>query len=107
MFFSTISTISMMFKQHLPYELQDYLYKYVLKIFSLVWNTVHIKFYEDTGDGLKKSNAYDNIQNYLSSKSTALAKRLRASESGNGKSLVFGLDDHEDVRDVFSGVEVN
>ncbi|WZY95626.1 hypothetical protein YC2023_067955 [Brassica napus] len=56
--------------------------------------------------GLKKSEAYNSIRNYLSSKSTARASRLMANEIRGGKSLVLSLDDHEAVEDVFNGVKV-
>ncbi|CAA7051969.1 unnamed protein product [Microthlaspi erraticum] len=95
-----------LYKKYVPYELQDYLEKYVVQIIALISYSVHIKFPEYSGEGLKKSQAYDAILNFLSSKSTARAQRLKASESKNSKSLVLGLDDHEAVEDVFNGVRV-
>ncbi|KAG7632906.1 AAA-type ATPase N-terminal domain [Arabidopsis suecica] len=96
-----------MYRQFVPYQIRDYLEKCFYKMFGLVSNSVHIKFTEYTEDkGLKKSQAYDLIRNYLSSKSTARAQRLKANESKNSKSLVLSLDDHEAVEDVFQGVKV-
>jgi len=95
------------YRQFVPYQIRDYLEKCFYKMFGLVSNSVHIKFTEYTEDkGLKKSQAYDLIRNYLSSKSTARAQRLKANESKNSKSLVLSLDDHEAVEDVFQGVKV-
>ncbi|KAL1223272.1 AAA-ATPase [Cardamine amara subsp. amara] len=95
------------YKQFVPYQLRDYLEKFVYKMMGLVSNSVRIRFTEYTEDkGLKKSQAYDSIRNYLSMKSTARAKRLKANETKNSKALVLSLDDHEAVEDVFQGVKV-
>ncbi|KAJ0254049.1 AAA-type ATPase [Hirschfeldia incana] len=93
-----------MFNQFFPYQLRVLFEKYVYKLMGWVSTSVHIKFNEYTG--LKKSEAYNSIRNYLSSKSTARASRLQAHEKRGGKSLVLSLDDHEAVEDVFNGVKV-
>ncbi|CAE6071460.1 unnamed protein product [Arabidopsis arenosa] len=99
-----------MYKQFVPYQVRNYLEKtlkkYLDKFFGTTSNFVCIKFPEYTGEGLSKSRAYDDIRNYLSSRSTARAKRLKAKESINSKSLVLCLDDKEAVVDVFQGVKV-
>ncbi|KAG7559097.1 P-loop containing nucleoside triphosphate hydrolase [Arabidopsis thaliana x Arabidopsis arenosa] len=99
-----------MYKQFVPYQVRNYLEKtlkkYLDKFFGTSSNFVCIKFPEYTGEGLSKSRAYDDIRNYLSSRSTARAKRLKAKESKNSKSLVLCLDDNEAVVDVFQGVKV-
>ncbi|XP_010502854.1 PREDICTED: AAA-ATPase At3g28540-like [Camelina sativa] len=95
-----------MYKQIFPYHLQIHVERYVYKLMGWVSSSVHIKFNESSGEGLEKSKAYDSIRNYLSTKSTALAKRLKANESKSSKSLVLSLDDHETVEDVFEGVKV-
>ncbi|EOA25102.1 hypothetical protein CARUB_v10018409mg [Capsella rubella] len=95
-----------MYKQIFPYHLQVYIERYVYKLMGWVSSSVHIKFNEYSEEGLEKSEAYDSIHNYLSTKSTALAKRLKANKSRNSRSLVLSLDDHEEVEDVFEGVKV-
>ncbi|CAH2045048.1 unnamed protein product [Thlaspi arvense] len=95
-----------MYKQFFPYHLRATMERYVLKLMVWVSNSVHVKFNEYTGEGLKRSEAHDSIRNYLSSKSTASAKRLKANETQNSKSLVLSLDDHEVIEDVFDGVKV-
>ncbi|CAE6071516.1 unnamed protein product [Arabidopsis arenosa] len=95
-----------MYKQIFPYHLQVHIEKYVYKLMGWVSSSVHIKFNEYSREGLEKSEAYDSIRNYLSTKSTALGNRLKANESKNSKSLVLSLDDHETVEDVFQGVKV-
>ncbi|CAN7025864.1 hypothetical protein HID58_023784 [Brassica napus] len=92
------------YKQFFPYQLRVLIEKYVYKLMKWVSTSVHIKFNEYTG--LKKSEAYNSIRNYLSSKSTARAKRLKANEKKGSKSLVLSLDDREAVEDVFNGVNV-
>ncbi|KAG2261301.1 hypothetical protein Bca52824_068380 [Brassica carinata] len=93
-----------MFNQFFPYPLRVLIEKYVYKLMGWVSTSVHIKFNEYSG--LKKTDAYNSIRNYLSTKSTARAGRLKANEKGGGKSLVLSLDDHEAVEDVFNGVKV-
>ena len=92
------------YKQFFPYQLRVLIEKYVYKLMKWVSTSVHIKFNEYTG--LKKSEAYNSIRNYLSSKSTAHAKRLKANEKKGSKSLVLSLADHKAVEDVFNGVNV-
>ncbi|KFK33745.1 hypothetical protein AALP_AA5G054400 [Arabis alpina] len=94
------------YKQYVPYHFQVYIQKHVSKLMGWVSKSVHIKFDEYTGEGLKRSEAYNSIRNYLSSKSTACAKRLKANETKNSKALVLSLDDHEAVEDEFEGVMV-
>ncbi|CAH2045052.1 unnamed protein product [Thlaspi arvense] len=95
-----------LYKQFMPSEIRDYTEKYFYKMIGSVSNTVHIRFTEHTGKGLKRSQAYDAIRNFLSSKSMARAQRLTANESKNSKSVVLSLDDHEEVEDSFNGVKV-
>ncbi|XP_019100117.1 PREDICTED: AAA-ATPase At3g28540-like [Camelina sativa] len=99
-----------MYNQFVPYQIRAYLEKWFYRVIGLVSNSVHLRFTEYTEDKcLTKSQAYDTIRNYLSSKSTAHAQRLKANESNNSKSLtalVLSLDDHEAVEDVFRGVKV-
>ncbi|KAA8530298.1 hypothetical protein F0562_005007 [Nyssa sinensis] len=61
---------------------------------------------EFSGDHLKRSEAYTAIQNYLSSKSTNQAKRLKGDVLKDGKSLVLSMDDYEEVYDEFEGVRL-
>ncbi|XP_010425634.1 PREDICTED: AAA-ATPase At3g28540-like, partial [Camelina sativa] len=99
-----------MYKQFAPYHvrlyLERYFYKYLNKWFGEDMKSVHIIFPEYTGEGLTKSRAFDEIRNYLSTRSTATARRLKANESENSKSVVLSLDDNEDIVDVFQDVKV-
>ncbi|XP_010528301.1 PREDICTED: AAA-ATPase At3g28510-like isoform X3 [Tarenaya hassleriana] len=85
----------------------QYLGIYGKKLMDWVSGKAHIRFNEYTGENLKRSEAYDAIQNYLSEKAVVGAKRLKANESsGGGQSLLFSIDDDEEIADNFSGVKV-
>lgn len=94
------------YKQYVPAHFRAYVERYFHKMIGWISYYVDIKFTEYTDEGLKRSQAYDSIRNYLASKSTALAKRLKANETKNSKSLVFSMDDHEEIEDEFEGVKV-
>ncbi|XP_009111600.1 AAA-ATPase At3g28510 isoform X2 [Brassica rapa] len=95
-----------MYSQYVPRHLRVTVEKYGYKMVGWVSFYVHIKFTEYTEEGLKRSDNYDAIRNYLSTNSAARAQRLKANESKNSKSLVLSMDDHEEVEDEFNGVKV-
>ncbi|KAF3560784.1 hypothetical protein DY000_02011049 [Brassica cretica] len=95
-----------MYSQYVPRHLRVTVEKYGYKMVGWVSFYVHIKFTEYTEEGLKRSENYDSIRNYLSTNSAARAQRLKANESKNSKSLVLSMDDHEEVEDEFNGVKV-
>uniref|UniRef100_A0A1J3DQT5 Putative mitochondrial chaperone BCS1-B n=1 Tax=Noccaea caerulescens TaxID=107243 RepID=A0A1J3DQT5_NOCCA len=95
-----------MYSQYVPPHLRFYVQKYTRKMIGWMSFYVHIRFTEYTEEGLKRSENYDAIRNYLSANSAARAKRLKADESKNSRSLVLSMDDHEEVEDVFEGVKV-
>uniref|UniRef100_A0A803QM50 AAA-type ATPase N-terminal domain-containing protein n=1 Tax=Cannabis sativa TaxID=3483 RepID=A0A803QM50_CANSA len=76
------------------------------KIVGLVYPYIHITFNEYSGDRFKRSEVYLAIQNYLSTNSTARAKRLKADDVKDTKSLVLTLADNEEVTDDFQGVKL-
>ncbi|CAN8266051.1 unnamed protein product [Cochlearia groenlandica] len=95
-----------MYSQYVPPHLRVHVEKYAYKVIGWISSYVHIKFNEYTEEGLKRSENYEAIRNYLSANSAARAKRLKANESRNSQSLVLSMDDHEEVEDVFEGVKV-
>ncbi|CAA7051971.1 unnamed protein product [Microthlaspi erraticum] len=103
---TSLMFVCAMYSQYVPQNLRLYVGKYAHKMFGWMSFYVHIKFTEYTEEGLKRSENYDAIRNYLSTNSAARAKRLKADESKNSKSLVLSMDDHEEVEDVFEGVKV-
>ncbi|KAF4376630.1 hypothetical protein F8388_025501 [Cannabis sativa] len=56
--------------------------------------------------GLFNHEVYTAIQNYLSANSSSRAKRLRANDIKDNKSLVLSLDDNEEVTEEFQGVKL-
>nr|TKS11556.1 hypothetical protein D5086_0000072370 [Populus alba] len=52
------------------------------------------------------SEAYSAIENYLGSRSSTQAKRLKADVVKNSQSVVLSMDDYEEVGDEFQGVKL-
>ncbi|KAB2613942.1 mitochondrial chaperone BCS1-B [Pyrus ussuriensis x Pyrus communis] len=95
-----------MFKQFFPDNLGDILEKYGQKLVAYVYPYIQITFDEYDSDFYRRSEVYSAIQNYLSTKSSTLAKRLKAHEVKGSKALVLGMDDNEEVTDEFEGVKL-
>ncbi|XWS44261.1 hypothetical protein CRYUN_Cryun15aG0029500 [Craigia yunnanensis] len=95
-----------MFKQFFPYQLQDYFEKYFKKLVSFAYPYVEITFDEFTGERMKRSEAYSEIKTYLSNKSSASAKRLKADVVKDSQSVVLSMDYNEEVTEEFQGAKV-
>ncbi|WRX20913.1 ATPase [Theobroma cacao] len=95
-----------LFKQFFPYHLQDYIEKHFKKLVSFAYPYVEITFDEFTGERMKRSEAYSAIETYLSGKSSASAKRLKADVVKDSQSVVLSMDFNEEVTDEFQGVKV-
>ena len=103
---ASIMFVYAMFSQYFPPELRRNLSKYTNKITGYVYPYIHITFHEYTGDRFKRSEVYLAIQTYLSANSSNHAKRLKAHDIKDSKSLVLSLDDNEEVTDEFQGVKL-
>jgi chaperone BCS1 len=79
-----------MFRQYFPHRLRGYLEKYIQKLMSLVVSFhPHLPFMNSrVSERLKRSEAFSAIQNYLSSKSTKNAKRLKADVVHKSQSII-------------------
>ncbi|KAG6737423.1 hypothetical protein POTOM_058943 [Populus tomentosa] len=95
-----------MFKQYCPYSVQEYFDKYSKRAFTFVYPYIQISFNEFTGDRFMRSEAYSTIENYLGSRSSTQAKRLKADVVKNSQSVVLSMDDYEEVEDEFQGVKL-
>ncbi|KAK4834304.1 hypothetical protein QYF36_020560 [Acer negundo] len=96
-----------MFQQYIPYELRSHVEKYSKRLVTLIYPYIQITFHEFTGERFTRSEAYSAIENYLSSKSSTQAKRLKADIVRNSnQSLVLSMDDHEEVSDEFEGIKL-
>lgn len=95
-----------MFQQYFPFQLRNQIEKYSQRLVTLVYPYIQITFHELTGERLMRSEAYSAIENYLSSRASTQAKRLKADIGKNNHSLVLSMDDHEEVAEDFRGVKL-
>ncbi|KAL2898402.1 AAA-ATPase ASD mitochondrial [Bienertia sinuspersici] len=112
-FGSVIATIIFMkaiYEQYIPHQWRDsinsYLYRYTERIVKIFSPYNHISFDEYEGGKFKRSEAYTTIETYLSERISMKARGLKANFVKDGKSLVLGLADNEEVTDEFQGVKV-
>ncbi|KAJ0042161.1 hypothetical protein Pint_19341 [Pistacia integerrima] len=96
-----------MFRQYFPYELREYFEKHSKRLVVFFYPYIQVTFHEFPGDRFMRSDAYLAIENYLSSKTSTQAKRLKADiVKNNNQSLVLSMDDYEEVSDEFQGVRL-
>lgn len=95
-----------MFKQFFPYQLINQIEKHSQRLVIYMYPYIQITFNEFTGERLMRSEAYSAIENYLSSKASTQAKRLKGDIGKNNQSLVLSMDDHEEVADEFNGLKL-
>ncbi|XP_022751908.1 AAA-ATPase ASD, mitochondrial-like [Durio zibethinus] len=95
-----------MFQQYFPPQLRDRIEMYGRKLVTFAYPYTQITFDEFTGERMKRSEAFSAIQFYLSSKSSASAKRLKADVVKDSQSVVLSMDYNEEVIDEFEGVKV-
>uniref|UniRef100_A0A0A0LFC6 Uncharacterized protein n=1 Tax=Cucumis sativus TaxID=3659 RepID=A0A0A0LFC6_CUCSA len=93
-------------QQYFPYHLRAHIERYAHKFIGFLYPYITITFPEYTGERLRKSEAFTAIHNYLSSRSSIRAKRLKAEAVKDSKSLVLSMDDNEEVIDEFQGVKI-
>ncbi|QHN83492.1 hypothetical protein HN51_059965 [Arachis hypogaea] len=95
------------FEKFFPFQIRNQAQKHTLRLFSFVYPYIQITFNELIGDRhMSRSEAYTSIQNYLSSKATTQAKRLKGDIGKNNQTLLLTMDDHEEVCDEFNGVKL-
>lgn len=94
------------FQQYFPYQLRNQIEKYTQKLATFIYPYIQITFNEFTGERLMRSEAYSSIENYLSTKASTQAKRLKGDIAKNNQALVLSMDDHEEVSDEFNGVKL-
>ena len=89
---ATLMFIYTMFQQYFPYQLRDHIEQYVRKLVTFAYPYTQITFDEFTGERMMRSEAFSAIQIYLSSKSSASAKRLKADVVKDSQSVVLSMD---------------
>ncbi|KAG4139907.1 hypothetical protein ERO13_D07G223700v2 [Gossypium hirsutum] len=103
---AAIMFVYAMLRQYFPPQLQDYIFRYGKKLSNFMYPYIHVTFDEFIGERMKKSEAFSAIQNYLSDKSSASAKRLKADVVKDSQSLVLSMDYNEEITDEFNGVKL-
>ncbi|KAK4392499.1 AAA-ATPase ASD, mitochondrial [Sesamum angolense] len=94
-------------EQYFPHHLRSSVEKHSQKLLSFLSPYVQITFNEFTSERLIRSEAYSAIETYLSSNSSAQARRLKADVVKNSSQAVaLSMDDNEEVADEVSGVKV-
>ncbi|KAM1076006.1 hypothetical protein ACFX19_023984 [Malus domestica] len=104
---ASVMFVNAIVQQYLPPHLRYHVGRYTQKLVGFVYPYIQIIFDEFTNDFRKRSEIYSAIQSYLSAKSSTRAKRLKAHEVKDSKSLVLGMDDNEEVTDEFQGVKLS
>ncbi|KAL6287929.1 hypothetical protein ACE6H2_012319 [Prunus campanulata] len=103
---ASVMFVCTIFRQYLPPQLRYYVDKYSHKLVKLFYPYIQITFDEYTTEFRKRSEVYSAIQSYLSTKSSTSARRLKAHDVKDSKSLVLGVDDNEEVTDEFQGIKL-
>ncbi|KAF3443173.1 hypothetical protein FNV43_RR12854 [Rhamnella rubrinervis] len=73
---------------------------------NLVYPYVQITFHEYTGERFNRSEVYGAIRTYLGACPSTLAKRLRAHDIKDNKSLILSMDDDEEITEEFQGAKL-
>ncbi|KAG8367857.1 hypothetical protein BUALT_Bualt16G0116200 [Buddleja alternifolia] len=104
---ATFVFIKAILERYLPHQLRNSFQKQFQTFFSFLSPYIQITFNEFTGERFMQSEAYSAIETYLSSNSSAQAKRLKADIVKNStQSLSLSMDDNEEVAAEFEGVKV-
>lgn len=103
---ATLMLVYTVFKQFFPHQLQVSFEKYFNRIVRYAYPYVEITFDEFTGERMKRSEAYSRIKSYLSDKSTASAKRLKADVVKGSQSVILSMDYNEEITEEFQGVKL-
>lgn len=87
-----------------PFHLDADLSRLVSKLISYFYPYIEIKFPEQSGEKLKRSEAYTTIEQYLGTINFTFARRFKAEFIKDQKKLDLSLDDKEEVIDSFKGI---
>ncbi|KMT10440.1 hypothetical protein BVRB_5g115660 [Beta vulgaris subsp. vulgaris] len=103
---ASIMFIWAMFSQFIPYELRSFIEKRITRLYSQFHPYIEVTIPEQSGDRLKRNEAYTAVQSYLSSISSKTAKRFMGEIGRDGKSVTLIIDKYEKVGDEFRGVKI-
>ncbi|XP_023522825.1 AAA-ATPase ASD, mitochondrial-like [Cucurbita pepo subsp. pepo] len=103
---ATLMFVWAIIQQYFPYQFRGHVQRYAHKLTGFLYPYITITFPEYTGERLRRSEAFSAIQNYLASRSSIRANRMRAEAVKDSKSLILSMDDNEEVIDEFEGVQI-
>lgn len=103
---ATVMFLWAMVQQFCPPQFRDHLNKHTKRWFAFLNPHIQIRFNEIAGERFRRSEAFSTIENYLSTKSSTQANRLKADIGPKNQSLVLSMDDNEEIVDEFRGVKL-
>nr|GMD58459.1 AAA-ATPase At3g28580-like [Ipomoea batatas] len=97
-----------LYQNYFPNQIRTYIITHAHKIYCFLYPYIHITFHEFENEELfDRSKVFVTIERYLSYNSSNNAKRLVAKGvKDSTQGLVLSMDDHEEVTDVFEGINV-
>ncbi|KZV27331.1 hypothetical protein F511_02440 [Dorcoceras hygrometricum] len=105
--FASVMFLRAILERYAPPQLKGFLEKHFIRAFNFLSPYIQVTFNEFTGERLMRSDAYSSIETYLSSTSSAQARRMKADIVKNSSTpLVLTMDDNEEVADVYKGVKI-
>ncbi|KMZ74034.1 ATP-dependent zinc metalloprotease FtsH 1 [Zostera marina] len=103
---ATISLVWVMLSRYLEtFNLNEYISILTSKLFGYFYPYINIKFPEQGGDKLKRSEAYTAIEEYLGTICVAKGKRFKAEIRKENKNWYLSMDDKEEIIDNFNGIK--
>ncbi|XP_021856075.1 AAA-ATPase At3g28580 [Spinacia oleracea] len=109
-FLASIMFVRAMYEQYLPHRwrgsIYSFLYQYIHRFVTTFSPYLQITVDEYTGERFNRCEAYTTIETYLSEKASEQARRFKGSFVKDGKTLVLGLANNEEVIDEYQGVKV-
>ena len=93
-----------MIQRYLPHQFHTLIERFSDKLANLFNPYIEVRFFEYSGSYMRSSEAFSAIGHYLSSKSSAQARKLKGDFIR--QSLVLKMDEYQEVFDEFEGVKL-
>ncbi|KAL3504782.1 hypothetical protein ACH5RR_034623 [Cinchona calisaya] len=103
---ATLMFVWAMYQNYFPQELNGQIIRFGQKIKNFIYPYIQITFSEYQGEGFERSKAYMAIERYLDKNSSKEAKRLKANVVQDCESVVYSMEDHEEVTDEYRGIKL-
>ncbi|KAL5976700.1 hypothetical protein ACLOJK_021033 [Asimina triloba] len=105
---ASLMLLWLMAHRYLPPQLQSFVSRTIVRLFSIFDSYIDIKIHEYMGERLHRSPAYSVIQAYLMATTAKHARWLTADQEGKGSDayVVVDIDDNEQVTDHFRGAKL-